>query len=778
MSNSLINDIYNGINLEEIIKRCIRDLFYNGPIRSGVLEILSSIKYYHEDFFKFYEDEVNLAMGLFYKDSNPTTLKSTIFSINKSAIIKKMNQKFTPTQVEIIEKSNKNKVFSFSSGTSVGKSFVFRELLNEYLNDVVIIVPSRALINEYIILLEETLNFKKVNLLQHVDFVNRNNVERNIFILTPERAKSVFSLKNLFNLDLILFDEAQLADEKNIRGVLFDGIVRRFHKEFPNSKILFAHPFISNPEAQITRNHLFNVDNESKVYEQRNVGQIYFSYDDNKFYQFAVDKEALGNHKMELHFDPIERVLSNGRSILIYMPKSKIINKKYLQDLFKYRKYFRIINTEEGLKLIEEVKDILGVSRYKDSFLLRLMKFGIVIHHGSMPLDLRKKIEKFINLGLSKVCIATSTLYQGINMPFDLVWVERLELSKTLGVKNLIGRAGRASKLKGFDFGIVLIKDQNKSGFRKLMNHNEFIDEKSNIDRNFGENEIDVAELKEAIKNNDFSDKYNLTNKEVELLTSNEIDIEINKIINYLFVDNKLIPYETFKIYSTETKGIIKSAFMSIYLRHIRRKELSLGEQDVLNEGFQIMLWSILGKSFKQIAALRYFFTTKFFDEEVKDIRNQLIHANGEDKKKLIHKLSNIEAKYLVGYNDIPNINLKRYPKFTDSNILDIDYDTVIFDTYDFMDKLISLRLKDIFYATFDTYYLKTGDQRAFEISNLVKFGTNEPVRIWLLRYGFFNDDIDKIIDYVIDVNENEIVFDKSIYKIDLDIDILKRYIS
>ncbi|MDY0276717.1 MAG: helicase-related protein [Acholeplasma sp.] len=777
MAKSTLMDIYNGKNLHEITMRCIKSLFNEGPKNDGVLETLSSIKYHNEKFFENYEDEVNLLMGLFYKDSKSISLRSQILAINKEIVNNKMLKNFTPIQVEMIEKINNNKVFSFSTGTSVGKSFVFRELLTLNSNDVIVVVPSRALINEYMLLLESSLNIKEINLLQHVDFVNRKNARRNIFILTPERAKDVFYKKELFNLDLILFDEAQLANEKSNRGLLFDGIVRRFYKEFPNAKIMFAHPFISNPNAQIVRNNL-NYDNtESKVYLHKNVGQIYISYDKDGFYQFAVDKENLGNEKIRLDFDPIERVLTSGRSILIYMPKAKIIRKEYIQDLYKYRKYFNIVKSKEGMEIIKDVQEILGVSAFKDSFLLRLMKLGIVLHHGSMPLDLRRKIEKYINKGHSKICIATSTLYQGINMPFDLVWVDRLESSKPLGIKNLIGRAGRATQSGGFDFGVVLVKDQSKSEFRKLMSHQEFIEEKSNIDTDFGTNEIDVIELKEAIRNNDFSDKYSLTNNEVNLLSAEELDHIIVKILDTLFNNNNLISYELFRDFDTSKKQYIKSLFMTIYIKHLRRKKFSNGEKDVLFEGLQILLWTILGKSFKQIAALRFFFTTKFFDDGVKEIWKKISLSYGEEKNAYIKELSKIKANYLVGYNDIPDIKLAQFPKFKDISILDVDYDTVIFDTYDFMDKLISLRLKDVFYATFDKYFYKTKDVRAETLSNLIKYGTNQPKRMWLQRYGFLNDEIDVIYDYVKEIDENEIVFDQDIYKANLKMNILKRYL-
>ena len=41
------------------------------------------------------------------------------------------------------------KTFSFSAPTSTGKSFVFRNLIKTADYDVAVIVPSRALINEY-----------------------------------------------------------------------------------------------------------------------------------------------------------------------------------------------------------------------------------------------------------------------------------------------------------------------------------------------------------------------------------------------------------------------------------------------------------------------------------------------------------------------------------------------------------------------------------------------------------------------------------------------------
>mgnify|MGYP001393313089 CR=1 FL=1 len=74
--------------------------------------------------------------------------------------------------------------------------------------------------------------------------------------LAGERAKELFKNKDWLKIDLILFDEAQLSDEHSVRGLYFDSIVRRALKYFPNSKFVFAHPFIENPEAQLQKNDI------------------------------------------------------------------------------------------------------------------------------------------------------------------------------------------------------------------------------------------------------------------------------------------------------------------------------------------------------------------------------------------------------------------------------------------------------------------------------------------------------------------------------------------
>ena len=144
MVTNLIDKIKNKQNNEILIKKCIRDIFFNGSINLSTLEILSYIKIFDAELFKNYENSILLKMGLFFKPTTPKSFNDLLFNIIKDSIKDTTDKYFTPIQNDIIGKINNSKCFSFSSPTSTGKSHIFRYLLDTTDKDVVIIVPSRA----------------------------------------------------------------------------------------------------------------------------------------------------------------------------------------------------------------------------------------------------------------------------------------------------------------------------------------------------------------------------------------------------------------------------------------------------------------------------------------------------------------------------------------------------------------------------------------------------------------------------------------------------------
>jgi len=762
--DDLIRKIKAGNQIEEITNYVIDDIYKNGPVEGTNLEILACIKYYQPTLFKEYESDILSVMGLFFKDIQVNSFKSLIMQDYKSAINDIYNKNYTPVQMDMINNIIGYKNFSFSSSTSTGKSFVFRDIINKTKNSIVIIVPSRALINEYYVKILDIINKKNYNVLTFVDIINKHKRTKNIFILTPERARDLFKYKTNLIISTFIFDEAQLSNEDSSRGVIFDSLVRRIDNNFPNSRKLFAFPYISNPEAELTKNKIKG-SSFYRYYKEKNVGQMFLSFFNNEFYNFGIDKSVMGNTKEKIDIDPVEKIIKEQGTVLIYTSKSKIYNGKILEQFSKYCDYCQEITDEDALKLIAKFKKYMGSSdNLKNSSyspMLKLLKRGIVLHHGSLPLQIRLIIEEMTRLGYCKICFSTSTLVQGINMPFDAVWLDKFEKSKELDMKNLIGRAGRSTQKSSFDFGIVIVKDENKSDFRKIIQNSFSISAESLLDTN-KELPEDLKEYRDAIKNDDFADEYNLTNNDLKKLKSVDIQVLAKEILDLLFMDETIISGENFSNLDKNDRQKVYEKFQEIYSFYLGGRDLSKGEKSILSTAIRILLWQIQGKTFKQIVGYRYAFIRK--NNEVRKILNQIKkETDTKNTNLLLSDLEKIEANFTMKCSNVPDKNLPSIPLFEKGTLAyNINFDVVAFDTYDYIDKIISFKLKDIFYAIFFEIYLSENDMRALKFSEYLKYGTADSKEILLLRYGFSFETIEWLKPYVENISEDEIVFKKT----------------
>lgn len=749
---NIIAKIRKGEDLEQIIDYVKSEIYQNGPNSSVILEIVSYFKLFQPEFFKKDEQEIIATMGLFFKQPKIESLTGSVFEMYHQQLKDEFGNDYTPMQADIIKKIRDLQYFSFSAPTSTGKSFVFRHLISKCSNDVVVIVPSRALINEYYERLNSLVDRKTVNILTFVDRINTKHVHRNIFILTPERARDLFKNKEWLKIDLILFDEAQLSDEHSVRGLYFDSIVRRALKYFPNAKVVFAHPFVENPEAQLQKNGIENINTTATYsnYELKNVGQIFYVHDttDQKFYHFGSDPTTLGKHKLKANFDPIESALKKGGSVLIYVPKSHIYSKQIYGQFQKYISMCQPINNPIAIKMIDELKEYIGASTTDKSFynsdMIEKLKCGIVVHHGSMPLTARLILEHFTQQGFCKICFATSTLEQGINMPFDVVYLDRFEESKTLSVKNLIGRAGRSTNKPVFDFGSVILRPNAMSRFRKVYRKKNTLSSKSRLDTTDDKMDEKYEEYKEAIKTGEFSDEYNLTNKDIEKLKSDSVTTVVPTLLDMMFNG------EDFVLPTAVSKEIYED-FQCLYKQYLGRN-LTSAETYVFDSAIKIMIWKVHGKTFSKICQVRYAYVSKVAERRTLS------------KKGFQQAADNLSARYIAGYNDIPNKELRAYSLFPEGTKgKDVDYDRIVYDTYDFLDKLIVFKLSDLFYAIFHQYFITYKDDRAERLAKLIKYGTEDSTEIWLLRYGFSFEEIEWLKPCVDSIDQEEIRFNKNI---------------
>lgn len=748
-----IKQILNGIDILELLDDTIARIYNNGLTISSDVEILSLVKLYHPEIFASREEQLLRYQALFYKNlSEPKTVKEQVFKMYNDVIFEHFHHNYTPVQVDIANRIYDNKVFSFSAPTSTGKSFVIMNLIKECNSDVVVVVPSRALINEYYAKLCELIPEKNVNILTFIERINTAHANKNVFIVTPERCRELFQYSDVFSIGLFLFDEAQLSNEDSQRGMFFDSIVRRCHTKFPNAKMIFAQPFISNPESQIIRNDLGSEQAHSKYYLQHNVGQLYLAYNNSKFYHFGINKDVMGARKEECPFDPISKCIELGGSVLFYVSKSKILSREFHDEFHLYiSKCAKIVN-EEALSLINKIQEFTGGKAAKNqnyySLFIDLLSYGIVVHHGSMPLEARLLVEKFTRKGFCKICFATSTLEQGINMPFDLVFIDRLESSNPLGVKNLIGRAGRSSSASKFDYGFVIVRENAMYRFRRLMLEPISLSSSSMLDIEHID-DTDLDEIKQELNEGTYDDSLNLPQSKLQLLGDNQSDTLIGQLLDYLFVGQKFISSENLTNGDRWSKLIV--LFEQFYAHYIKR-ELSQGELGVLHTAIRILVWRVEAKTFRNMCQLRYQYVSRA-------------------KERALYKRRNFEyrseAKFTAKYQEIPNKNSFPLPLFERGTFAHcVDYDTIIYDTYDYLDKLIGFKLSDILYAAFYTYFRKNNDDRGLAAANYIKYGTNDNQEIWLLKYGVMFEDMTVLKPHIKSVSQQELIVAPTFYQL------------
>lgn len=740
----MLNTIKNDENPAQSIENILKELHINGPINSSIIEQLSYYKLFHQAIFEVYEEKILSAIGLFYKNKRPNNLYSFVLAQIGELYKTRYDEYLTPVQSSIRYAINSKQYVSISAPTSAGKSFSIKQYIYETDGDVVIVVPSRALIAEYIETMKERFkDNKSVMILPFVEYVFKSRNLRRIFILTPERARELFTQNEIPNITLFFFDEAQISEEKE-RGVKFDVLVRRVQRTFPDAKLIFAHPFIENPEAQIKKHSLSEENAYAYSYKHNTVGKIFIQHHTNgNDYYFSPNIQKGYKKKKCIEYEGNFRdfAFDGNKTILIYVSKTSLYNGKFLDDYLDYINALPDIIDPTALGIIANVENLIGASRAHKSTMVNLLKKGIVIHHGSVPLDIRYLVEDFIRSGFAKICFATSTLAQGINMPFDIVWLDNMRMMpdatqehRALAFKNLIGRSGRLTDKACFDYGYVYTK--NAKLLETRLNTDYLLLEQSILETEI-ESDGDNKELIESILNESFDDELNLPQSKIERLSNQNVLSTLKAILDIIHTEE--FGADLFGSGNRENRNLVKQKLEEIYETSLNRS-LGDGEKEVFSNAIEILFHLMQNRSFKEIVGIRYNYISKR-DGNREELPN-----------------------FTQPAERLPKSGLSKYPLFDPKlgiKAKDISYDTVVFDTYDYLDTVISYSLSDVFCGAFLNYHKLTGDVRALNIINLFKYGTSNQKHILLIKYGFPVDQIEELEQYVTSITEDEIIFNR-----------------
>lgn len=359
---------------------------------------------------------------------------------------------FTDPQYKIFESLKNSNHYSFSGSTSLGKSFIInafiRHLIKEHggTDNIVILVPSRALINQTVVKLKE--EFKEDNhyiILAHptVPPMFKEEEQRYIFIFTPERLISYLSDSNNPKIDYLFVDEAhKTVALKDTRSPLYYHAISQAEQR--SVKLYFASPNIQNPEAFL---QLFEKStDESIAIKTSPVAQ-------NRYFLNLVDKKGLmfsdvdDDYEIPIEFSNndkyfwLDKLGKNHQNIVYCNSKANTIN--YALEFSKSRESKEYLELNEVINLVKE-------HLHKKYYLINCLKKGVAFHFGNLPQLIRERVEWLFENGFIDYLFSTSTLLEGVNLPAKNMFIlsNKIGLSNFIDIDfwNLAGRAGRMTK--------------------------------------------------------------------------------------------------------------------------------------------------------------------------------------------------------------------------------------------------------------------------------------------------------------------------------------------
>lgn len=168
-------------------------------------------------------------------------------------------------------------------------------------------------------------------------------------------------------------------------------------------------------------------------------------------------------------------LLEGGRRVLISVAQAPERLMKRYAEAFAFANWqnvppFAPPTDADGLARYHETRlaclDYCG----PESFELRLLERGIATSHGQMPQRLRRLMTDLIDRRICPITVATATLTEGVNLPFDIIFLTSLERRSfdpqtgqpvvvpmsTAEFRNLAGRAGRPGAAQSIE-GITLV---------------------------------------------------------------------------------------------------------------------------------------------------------------------------------------------------------------------------------------------------------------------------------------------------------------------------------
>lgn len=504
--------------------------------RNKAYKIISLLfdTYYEDKQFQYFANSVLTKLGNFASlhIAVQNTKSVSTLEIELEKEIKKAYQKvpdsdfvFTDSQYYLFEAMKNSNHFSFSGPTSFGKSFVMDAFIQYIISErngidnIVILVPTRALINQVTARLKRTIKNKNYKVLSHpsIPAIYKNKMLKYVFVFTPERLVSYLGEKDNPVINYMFVDEAhKIISEKDSRSPLYYHAILLAERK--SIKLYFASPNI--PNANIFLQLFEKSTDEQIVVTESPVAQNRF------FIDFIEEKARMFTETGDdIVFNDIGKKKSNYVNELLLKLGHNCKNIIYCNTVADTIHYALLFSKDLPLKNNSKIDTLIELTKkyvHKDYFLIDCLKKGVAFHFGRLPQRIREKIEKLFEEKEIDYIFCTSTLLEGVNLPAKNIFIFSNAIGNSkfsdIDFWNLAGRAGRLSKeLSG---NIICVRAEEK--------RNRWDNPKNDLEvvRNKRIKKVDplvikgqknfYSNLENSLKNIDFTKKsYTVSEKEI-----------------------------------------------------------------------------------------------------------------------------------------------------------------------------------------------------------------------------------------------------------------------
>ncbi len=566
----------------QIISLMYEKYKYNEKYKISALAIFSKLgSFFSIDKFLITDSEVKLPIERSIEANMKMNIQ--IVPFNNSYI-------FTDNQFELYKRISASKAFSFSAPTSMGKSFILKSFLYKVMQNnppenIIIMVPTRALISQFFIdiksELQDMIELKNYKILTNSNIVQNEEIEHKyILVLTPERILSYISSLDNPPIGFLFVDEAhKIASQKDSRSVTSYLAIEKLLKKNPNLNLYFSSPNVSNPNVFLDMYGKGNNQSYRQI-KETSVNQNLFYVDlIEKYSIFFVNNTRSDKQRLKV-FDKVNclnnflfDLLLSDNNLIYCNGKAKTIEKaKSFYEFLSVHKKYKLDLSEELRKKLDISISQIKSHIHKDYYLVEFLEYGIAYHFGNIPQIVRNIVEELFRKGVIKYLFCTSTLLEGVNLPAKNVLIlnnkKNRSIFEPIDFWNLAGRAGRfGMELSG---NIFCIREEENNWEKKdeLLIKND-IEIKPTVNKKIDSN---IQKIEKVLLEKDISgteeEKY-ILKYIANMICIDTFDLENSyrsPIIEQLIKNNKdrIIEYAKSKINKVDIPNIILQSNQSI----------------------------------------------------------------------------------------------------------------------------------------------------------------------------------------------------------------------